>query len=147
MIDRFCRSNSIELVHYLYSLKSPTINKNTKFFHNLLHKNANIHCAKESKNDLWFEKLYLEDKICYQLLLLDRVQLLYVKDSQPTENVLFKGHANKYFSRLCSRNDAICLNCYTRMSNLLIYKVRKIYTIYYIFPRDFSTTFTSFIRY
>ena len=64
-----------------------------------------------------------------------------------TEDVLFKGHANKYFSRLCSRNDAICLNCYTRMSNLLIYKVRKIYTIYYIFPRDFSTTFTSFMRY
>ena len=112
----------------------------------MLHKNANIHCAKESKKNHKPHILYLEDKICYQLLLLDRVQLLYVKDSQPTENVLFKGHANKYFSRLCSRNDAICLNCYTRMSNLLIYKVHKIYTIYYIFPRDFYFIYEILIR-
>ena len=79
----------------------------------MLHKNANINCAKESQKNLRFEKLYLEDKICYQLLLLDRVQLLYVKDSQQvTEFVITKGQANGTLPNYIYLGNTICLNCY-----------------------------------
>src|SRR6185369_14505589 len=87
------------------------------FFHNLLHKNANIHCAKESKKNHKPHILYLEVKMPPSITVTGPCVITICKRQSTnwrkvTELIITKGQANGNLPNYVHLGDTICLNCY-----------------------------------
>ena len=91
--------------------------KNTKFYHNLFHKNVNIHCAKESKKNHKPHILYLETKMPPSITVTGPCVITICKRQSTnwrkvTEFIISKGQTNSTLPDYVHLGDTICLNCY-----------------------------------